>query len=142
MNRYYYSALTNAFYPSSLKLDYENSENGWPDDVVAISDEVYVSLLEGRASGKVIVADENGKPVLSNPPPPTHEELVAISELKRNVLLSEATVKITPLQDAVDIGIAVNDEISMLREWKKYRVLLSRVDVNNVQNIEWPEQPK
>lgn len=142
MNRYYYSALTNSFYPSSLKLDYEGSENGWPDDAVAISDEVYVSLLEGQANGKVIVVDGNGKPVLSDPPPPTHEDLVAMAELKRNVLLSEATVKIAPLQDAVDIGVAINDEISMLREWKKYRVLLNRVDINIVSNIEWPEQPK
>lgn len=64
--------------------------------------------------------------------PPTHEELVLMAESKRDVLLSGAAAKIVPLQDAVDLSDATQDEISVLRAWKQYRVLLNRVDVSNV----------
>ncbi|MEY5509334.1 tail fiber assembly protein, partial [Salmonella enterica subsp. enterica serovar Corvallis] len=46
--------------------------------------------------------------------------------------------KIAPLQDAVDLGIATDDEKAQLGEWKKYRVLVNRVDTSNP---DWPEQP-
>ncbi|EJC0214587.1 tail fiber assembly protein [Salmonella enterica] len=56
----------------------------------------------------------------------------------KNNLLKMATEKIAPLQDAVDLGEATDDEKARLPAWKKYRVQVSRVDtVNPV----WPEQP-
>ncbi|EHH6603082.1 tail fiber assembly protein [Escherichia coli] len=33
-----------------------------------------------------------------------------------------------PLLDAVELGIATDEETSLLAAWKKYRVLLNRVD--------------
>ncbi|MHC5175236.1 tail fiber assembly protein [Serratia rhizosphaerae] len=56
-------------------------------------------------------------------------------------LMSEATAVITPLQDAVDTGIAMEEEISQLTAWKTYRALLSRVDVSDAPDIKWPELP-
>lgn len=38
MGSYAYSALTNSFYPVSLKHLYENAGT-WPEDAIAISDE-------------------------------------------------------------------------------------------------------
>lgn len=51
---------------------------------------------------------------------------------------------ITPLQDAVDIGEATADEEAQLIEWKKYRVLLNRVDKQSGYplTIDWPSRPK
>ena len=49
-----------------------------------------------------------------------------------------ATVAIAPLQDAVELGIATAEETAALSEWKKYRVLLMRVDTAKP---EWPTQP-
>ncbi|EHY3370425.1 tail fiber assembly protein, partial [Escherichia coli] len=48
---------------------------------------------------------------------------------------------IAPLQDAADLGIATEEEISLLEAWKKYRVLLNRVDTSTAQDIEWPVAP-
>lgn len=49
-----------------------------------------------------------------------------------------ATEKIAPLQDAVDLGEATDDEKARLLAWKKYRVQVNRVDtVNPV----WPDVP-
>ncbi|ECA4282321.1 tail fiber assembly protein, partial [Salmonella enterica subsp. enterica serovar Stanley] len=46
--------------------------------------------------------------------------------------------KIAPLQDAVDLDIATDDEKAQLDEWKKYRILVNRVDTSNP---DWPEKP-
>ncbi|MGS5187697.1 tail fiber assembly protein, partial [Escherichia coli] len=48
---------------------------------------------------------------------------------------------IAPLQDAVDLEIATEEEKSLLAAWKTYRVLLNRVDTSLSPDIEWPSQP-
>ncbi|EAY7437235.1 tail fiber assembly protein [Salmonella enterica] len=60
------------------------------------------------------------------------------AEETKNRLLQIASEKIAPLQDAVDLDIATDDEKAQLDEWKKYRVLVNRVDTSNP---DWPEQP-
>ncbi|MDE9518871.1 tail fiber assembly protein, partial [Xenorhabdus bovienii] len=50
--------------------------------------------------------------------------------------------KIAPLQDAVDLGMATDSEQITLTVWKKYRVLLNRVDCSTAPDVKWPEQPK
>ncbi|MBT0720221.1 hypothetical protein EFZ10_10945 [Tatumella sp. TA1] len=51
-----------------------------------------------------------------------------------------AAEKIAPLQDAVDLQIATKEEIQRLKEWKRYRVILSRVELNTDAVI-WPDKP-
>lgn len=68
-------------------------------------------------------------------------ELIAQAEETRAQLMAEANQKITPLQDAADLGIATDIELAQLKAWKTYRVLLSRVDVSTAPNIAWPEVP-
>ncbi|ECC6546230.1 tail fiber assembly protein [Salmonella enterica] len=58
------------------------------------------------------------------------------AEGTKSRLLQMASEKIAPLQDAVDLDIATDDEKAQLDEWKKYRVLLMRVDTSNP---DWPE---
>ncbi|EJX2512732.1 tail fiber assembly protein, partial [Salmonella enterica] len=60
------------------------------------------------------------------------------AEGTKSRLLQMASGKIAPLQDAVDLGLATDEEKSQLAEWKKYRVLVNRVDTSKP---EWPEQP-
>lgn len=68
-------------------------------------------------------------------------ELIAQAEETRAQLMAEANQKITPLQDAADLGIATDIELAQLKAWKTYRVLLSRVDVSTAPDIAWPEVP-
>ncbi|ECC1691795.1 tail fiber assembly protein [Salmonella enterica subsp. salamae] len=56
----------------------------------------------------------------------------------KNWLLQIASEKITLLQDEVDLDIATDDEKAQLDEWKKYRLLVNRVDTSAP---DWPEQP-
>lgn len=60
------------------------------------------------------------------------------AEETKSRLLQMASEKIAPLQDAVDLGLATDDEKAQLDEWKKYRVLVNRVDTLNP---DWPEKP-
>ncbi|WP_338658680.1 tail fiber assembly protein [Yersinia intermedia] len=63
------------------------------------------------------------------------------AEEKKTQLLNDATVKITPLQDAVDTGMATDEEKEQLITWKTYRVSLNRIDTSKAPDIEWPHAP-
>ncbi|EGI4538014.1 hypothetical protein IGF26_000074 [Escherichia coli] len=54
---------------------------------------------------------------------------------------SETDLQPGTIQDAADLEIATEEEISLLEAWKKYRVLLNRVDTSTAQDIEWPALP-
>lgn len=62
---------------------------------------------------------------------------------KRDQLLSEATARISPLQDAVDLGEATAAEEASLKKWKQYRVAVNRIDQQKgfPASIEWPPMP-
>ncbi|HEB5831519.1 TPA: tail fiber assembly protein [Yersinia enterocolitica] len=64
------------------------------------------------------------------------------AEEKKTQLLNDATVKIAPLQDAVDTELATDEEKAQLTAWKTYRVLLSRIDTSKAPDIEWPVSPE
>lgn len=132
---YYFSKSELGFYCDEVN-------EAIPTDAVEISEDVYLSLLEGQSKGKFISADSAGTPVLTDPPEPTQVELVAQAEDKRSVLMEEANASITPLQDAADLDIATDEEMESLRAWKRYRVLLNRIDTSKVPDIEWPDKPE
>lgn len=55
--------------------------------------------------------------------------------------MTAASGAIAPLQDAVDIGLATDEELNLLLELKKYRVLLNRIDPSKAPDIQWPSDP-
>lgn len=67
--------------------------------------------------------------------------LVAQAEQEKAQRLEEANVAITYLQEAVDVDLATEAETAALQEWKKYRVLLNRVDTSTAPDIDWPQKP-
>lgn len=71
----------------------------------------------------------------------TLAEQVEQAENKKSQLMAEANQKITPLQDAVDLGMATEAEVNSLTTWRTYRVLLSRVDTSTAPDVVWPEMP-
>lgn len=74
-------------------------------------------------------------------PPVSKEQLIAGAEQQKQSLLKEATNAIALLQDAMDLDMATDKEELLLKEWKKYRVLLNRVDTSTAPDIEWTEKP-
>lgn len=69
------------------------------------------------------------------------ENAVLIASSRLAAELDKANRTIAPLQDAVDIGIAIDEELARLAQWKRFRVILSRIDVNKPEEIEWPKRP-
>ncbi|WP_407254278.1 tail fiber assembly protein [Escherichia coli] len=64
------------------------------------------------------------------------------AEETKNSLMQMASERIAPLQDAVDLDIATEEEASLLTAWKTYRVLLNRVDTAVAADVEWPVAPQ
>ena len=80
-------------------------------------------------------------------PPLTEEEKEAIDKenvqsavSQKKYLMDEATQQIDTLQDAVDLDMATDEEKTKLTAWKKYRILLNRVDTSQ-SNVTFPAQP-
>lgn len=63
------------------------------------------------------------------------------AERLKGELLKEATIAIATLQDATDLDMATDSEQELLLAWKKYRVLLYRIDTEKAPDIEWPVTP-
>lgn len=70
------------------------------------------------------------------------EDLISAAEAEKTSLIGMASQKISILQDAVDLDMASEDEVSSLASWKKYRVLLNRVDATKAPDLSWPEAPQ
>ncbi|MEQ1974492.1 tail fiber assembly protein [Xenorhabdus sp. SGI240] len=147
----FFNAPTYAFYDSEINT-------AIPDTAIEITDELCNQLFQDQATGKTIVADTNGYPItVAQPPTPAHtwngSEWVAdmeeatrwyvkrAGEQKQN-LMTQAANAIAPLQDAIDLDMATDAEKSALTTWRKYRVLLNRVDCATAPDIQWPEQPE
>lgn len=131
---YKYSKETNGFYVDGLS-------EFIPQDVVSISVEKYNELMLGQSQGKEIAADKDGYPVLLDPPAATKEQLIIIAEAKRASLMAAASVAISPLQDAVELGDSTPEEEALLKKLKQYRVELNRLDISKAPDISWPVKP-
>lgn len=70
--------------------------------------------------------------------PEEHQELARAEQRTR---IASAANMIAPLQDAVDLNMANTAEITRLESWKKYRVMLNRLDITAAPDINWPSAP-
>lgn len=55
--------------------------------------------------------------------------------------MAEENQKIAPLQAALDVGMATDEELAKLKVWETYFVLPSRVDVSKAPDVEWLKAP-
>jgi len=79
----------------------------------------------------------DGKSII--PSPVDH---VARAEAKKQSLLSEVSQIISPLQDAAELEIATEAELTLLTAMKTYRVMLGRVESASAPDIDWPVKPE
>lgn len=140
MENYFYSAKDNTFFPESLKEIYMQAGT-WPENAKEVGEMDFQNLMAGQSENKVITADEAGYPVLSERETDHHIDAVKQAETEKALRMAAAAEAIAPLQDAVDIGMATEDEVGRLKAWKACRVLLNRVDVSEAPDITWPEIP-
>lgn len=143
MSDIYYSATNNGFYHDAFREVYEASANGWPDDAQQITDELYRSLIEGQASGKMIVAGTNGAPVLA-------DRLIdwsARAEQQRTDLMTTANSMTADWRTELELGVISDLDRSALVMWMAYIRALKSLDLSSVKDeagynmIAWPESP-
>ncbi|MBS9435963.1 tail fiber assembly protein [Photorhabdus noenieputensis] len=137
---YAFSTLNKAFYPLLLQQNYIEA-GSWPNDPLPVTDDIFNEFSGVPPIGKILSSDENGLPCWEDIPPPTKEEFIFIAENQKTQFISLANEKITPLSDAEELDIATDEEIRLLKEWKKYRVMLNRVDTSTAPKIDWPIAP-
>lgn len=91
----------------------------------------------------LIAITEDEADVILNPPKSDEEiqaEIVATNTDTQVALTKEANTAISILQDAIDFDMQEDGDEEKLKAWKKYRILLSRVDLT-IDDVEWPEKP-
>ncbi|WP_318372203.1 tail fiber assembly protein [Enterobacter sp.] len=137
MMTYVYSAKNNAFFPVKYLAEYE--KNQWDlNDKVGVSDEIASEFMAAPPAGKIRISNDKGLPTWGDVPPLTPEQQVMQAESMRQQYRALADEEINWRQDAIDAGIATEKEIAALTQWKKYRVLLMRVNTSMAPDIEWP----
>lgn len=120
----YYSRSTNGFYAHGM-------HDTLPVDVIEITQAQHQELIFGQSNGKIISSDENGKPVLIDPPQPTTEQLAEQARSKRDALLSAC--------DWTQVADAPVDK----EAWASYRQALRDVSDQDgfPENVIWPIKP-
>ncbi|APR32387.1 hypothetical protein BTW28_16195 [Citrobacter freundii] len=129
-------------YFTAVPLGLYNSEsNDVPENAIPIADELYQELIEGQGKGRFIQADNNGKPILVDGVSVTDEQQLNQIANQKQFLLNKANAEIAWRQDAFDMDIATEEEVSVLKLWKEYRITLMRMEISTVTDISWPNQP-
>lgn len=142
MNQFKYSPSTNYRYPVDFLSSYEEAGT-LPDDLVDIDDEISKVYFDSLPpEGKIRVAGNDGLPAWGDIPPPSKESLIMTADTQKSMLRRVADSEIAWRQDAVDAEIATDEETAKLAAWKKYRVLLMRVDTSTAPDIKWPQEPQ
>ena len=128
----FYNKNTNAFYNSEI--------NEIPENSVEISSEYHNELLQKQSEGMIIQSNENCYPIAVERIL-TDEERIYTNESKKQQLINETIQKIALLQDIIDLDMQESNEEEQLKQWKKYRILLTRVDASDI-NAVFPEKPE
>lgn len=140
----FYNLKNNAFYDDNINIIPVNS--------IEISAEKYNELYNAINSGCVVFDDLT----YSEPPPSSFHQwdgkkwvldenkknaaIIQKNESVKNLLLSTANEKIAILQDIIDLDMRESNEAEQLKHWKKYRILVIRVDTNQIE-VNWPSPP-
>ncbi|TEA26951.1 tail fiber assembly protein [Candidatus Schmidhempelia bombi] len=71
----------------------------------------------------------------------SQEDIITNNKNIKKLLIDEANQKIAILQDIINLEMQESNEDEQLKKWKKYRILLTRIDTDNIE-IKWPEEPQ
>ena len=78
-------------------------------DVVELTDEEHMALMDAQAEGKVIVFHKSEKPTLQDPPPPSDDELARAARQKRDALIAAIQWRIERYSQQKTLGVKTGD---------------------------------
>lgn len=134
---YFYSAMNNAFYPSSL-FDAYAAGDGWPDDAVMVNDETYLEYAANKPpEGKERIAGADGMPAWGDE---VFLELTpAQYQAKKDALLKKAGGEIDALRDVMKYLANTEHYADSLEEWERYRAAIYVATPEEAVKIPLPE---
>ncbi|WP_175649950.1 phage tail assembly chaperone [Pseudomonas sp. Marseille-P9899] len=91
-----------------------------PDDAVPVTQEQHQALLAGQSQAKAIVADDEGRPVLAEPPPPSAEQLADAERLWRDNRLSSVQWLRERHRDELELGRDTTLSVAQFEELLTY----------------------
>lgn len=112
----FYSKETGGFYDRAIHGD------NIPSDAQEITADEHSALIEGQSQGKRILADDNGRPYLADPAPPSDAELLAQRQSEARQYLNSTDWYFARLAET---GQAVPDEV--LTKRAEARVVMNEV---------------
>ncbi|QSL90427.1 phage tail assembly chaperone [Pseudomonas atacamensis] len=92
-----------------------------PEDCVKVSLETHRALMDGQSAGMVIAADQSGRPVLGERPPPSPDVLAARERAWRDLRLAETDGVVSRHRDEVEAGGATTLTAEQYTELQAYR---------------------
>lgn len=128
----YYSASNNGFYHKDI-------HDEMPDDIKLISIEYYSELLLSQGRDKEIQADKDGYPILVDLI--KNEDLILIANDDKKRSIEWVINELKPLDYSMELGIISSDEKARRNVLMKYFIDLSKLDINDGMNIQWPKKP-
>lgn len=137
---YFYSEKENAFFPIELKEIYMISKS-WPNDAIAISDDIFKKYSGSPPAGKIRKADNKGLPYWENIPKLTKDEYKAIAETEKASRISEVNNITQAWQTQLMLGIINDSDKAKLIEWMQYIQHVQAIDTNIAPDINWPVKP-
>lgn len=95
----FFSPSTSAFYDDTIW------EASLPDDVTSVSPERHAKLLEATSKGQIIQADEDGRPVAVDAPPPPVETLALMTRRRRDAEIARLRWFVERHRDEITLGV-------------------------------------
>lgn len=132
-NRFFIQVDVNDYVVSMMiAINQEEADTYVEKNSIELSQEDFESIGQDSkyTEGKII----KGEPRI----PALNEET---ARAIKSSLFREATTRIQLLQDAVEMEMQATGDNVKLTDWKKYRILLDRVNPSTAPNIKWPEMP-
>lgn len=117
----------------------------YPADFVAQCVEIPdgATVADGMGGQRPVAPNDTFAGGVFGPPPAPPALTIDQVKAMRDGFLAEATLRINPLQDAVDLEEATAEEVALLKKWKQYRVALSRIELQAgfPAAVDWPVAP-
>jgi hypothetical protein len=105
-----------------MKAVYEKA-GSWPNDVQKVDEFIYSEYAEQQPpAGKMRVPNADGYPSWEDIPPPTTDQLIESNTRKYKKMLRACTDAAFPLQSAVTLGVATDEQKAQLAELQQYAI--------------------
>ncbi|WP_142971354.1 tail fiber assembly protein [Enterobacter hormaechei] len=142
MDSYYFSRSTLAFYPEDLMPLYE-AAGTLPDDIVAVSADVFDIYSGISPQGKMRGATEDGQPTWVDLPPLSHEQEVDLANAEKQSRIEQANDHMNSKQwpGKAAMGRLKDSEKAEYTAWLDYLDALEAVEASSAPDIHWPIPP-